>query len=177
MLERVIFAGFGGQGVLTLGKIVAGVSMQKFPHVTYFPSYGTEVRGGTANCQVIISTQEIASPIAERADSMILMNQPSLERFLPRLGRRRGAFVNTSLAEPPEDDKRVVKIPATDMAAKLGDVRVANIIMLGAYLAGQKWAEKETFEKYLTQWLKAKGEKIVELNLEAFKIGWNFKPQ
>ncbi|HUU28733.1 MAG TPA: 2-oxoacid:acceptor oxidoreductase family protein [archaeon] len=175
MLERVIFAGFGGQGVLTIGKTVAGLGLKHFPHVTYFPSYGIEVRGGTANCQVILSTEEIASPVVERADNMILMNQPSLERFLPRLKGRGGrAFVNSSLARAPED-RRVVNLPATDMAAELGDVRSANIIMLGAYLSGQKWAAKETFKKHLAQKLKRKGENVVELNLRAFELGWGYK--
>ena len=92
MLERVIFAGFGGQGVLTIGKMVAELGMDAFPQVTYFPSYGTEVRGGTANCQVILSSREIASPIVDTADSLILMNQPSLEKFFPLLKRGGIAF-------------------------------------------------------------------------------------
>jgi 2-oxoglutarate ferredoxin oxidoreductase subunit gamma len=176
MLERVIFAGFGGQGVLTIGKMVARMGMQKFEHVTYFPSYGTEVRGGTANCQVILSDQEIASPIAERADSAILMNQPSLERFLPRVKRQGLAFVNTSLIESPED-RRIVPLPATEIASELNDVRAANIIMLGAYLSGRKWADKKLFIKSLEEMFKKKGEETLELNLKAFELGWNYKPE
>ncbi len=176
MLERVIFAGFGGQGLLTIGKMVARVGMQTFEHVTYFPSYGTEVRGGTANCQVILSDQEIASPVIERADSAILMNQPSLERFLPRVKKLGRAFVNSSLAEPPQDSK-VVPLPATEMASELNDVRAANIIMLGAYLSGQKWADKKLFTKTLEEMFKQKGQQTLELNLKAFELGLNYKPQ
>jgi len=176
MLERVIFAGFGGQGVLTIGKMVARAGMQKFEHVTYFPSYGTEVRGGTANCQVILSSEEIASPIVEKADSAILMNQPSLERFLPRVRSQGRAFVNTSLAETPPKDNRIVPLPATETASGLKDVRAANIIMLGAYLSGRKWADRSMFEKNLEEMFKPKGEEILELNLEAFELGWNYQP-
>ena len=173
MLERVIFAGFGGQGVLTIGKMVAELGMDAFPQVTYFPSYGTEVRGGTANCQVILSGEEIASPIVETADSLILMNQPSLEKFFHLLKRGGRAFVNNSLAQPVED-KRVVALPATELANRLQDVRAANIIILGAYLAGQKWASKKAFEKLLSRKLKTKGEKTVRLNLKALEIGWSY---
>jgi len=176
MLERVIFAGFGGQGVLTIGKMVARVGMQNFEHVTYFPSYGTEVRGGTANCQVILSDQEIASPIVEKADSAILMNQPSLERFLPRVKKQGRAFVNTSLAEAPQDT-RVVLLPATEMASELNDIRAANIIMLGAWLSGRKWADKKLFTKSLEEMFGKKGEETLELNLKAFELGWNYKPE
>ena len=176
MLERVIFAGFGGQGMLTIGKIVARVGMQTFEHVTYFPSYGTEVRGGTANCQVILSDQEIASPVIERADSAILMNQPSLERFFPRVKKLGRAFVNSSLAEPPQDSK-VVPLPATEMASELNDVRAANTIMLGAYLSGQKWADQRLFVKSLEEMFKQKGQQTLELNLKAFELGLNYKPQ
>jgi 2-oxoglutarate ferredoxin oxidoreductase subunit gamma len=172
MLERVIFAGFGGQGVLTLGKLTAGLGLGVFPHVTYFPSYGTEVRGGTANCQVILSSEEIASPVVERADSLIVMNQPSLERFLPVLLARGGrAYVNSSLAEVP-DDPRVTALPATDLAADLGDVQAANMILLGAYLAGRKLFAREAVERFLVQRLKKKGDAVVELNLRALGQGW-----
>ena len=176
MLERVIFAGFGGQGVLTIGKMVARVGMQKFEHVTYFPSYGTEVRGGTANCQVILSEEEIASPLVEKADSAILMNQPSVERFLPRVKKQGRAFVNTSLIESPED-RRIVPLPATEMASEINDIRAANIIMLGAYLSGQKWADKKLFVKNLEEMFKKKGGETLELNLKAFELGWNHKPE
>jgi len=171
MLERVVIAGFGGQGVLTIGKMVAEVGLGTFPHVTYFPSYGTEVRGGTANCQVILSSEEIASPVIDKADSLILMNQPSLEKFFPLLKRGGRAFVNSSLATPPAD-RRVAAVPATGLADRLRDVRAANIIIMGAYLAGQRWADKKAFEKLLSRKLKAKGEKTVRLNLKALEICW-----
>jgi len=177
MLERVVFAGFGGQGLLTIGKMVTKAGLKAFPHVTYFPSYGTEVRGGTANCHVILSSEEIASPVIDTADTLILMNQPSLEKFFPLLKRGGRAFVNSSLAEAPED-KRVVALPATELANKLQDVRAANIIILGAYLAGQKWAEKKAFQKLLSHRLKAKGEQTVRINLKALELGWSYsKPR
>lgn len=174
MLERIIFAGFGGQGVLTMGKVVAGVGMELFDHVTYFPSYGTEVRGGTANCQVVLSDTEIASPIVDRADSMIVMNQPSLERFLPRLAVDGGVYVNTSLAESPNDE-RAVCVPATDMASDLGDVRVANTVLLGAYLSTREWADIDRFRAFLEKQLGDKGRKVLEINLAALRQGLEFR--
>ena len=104
------------------------------------------------------------------------MNQPSLERFLPRVRSQGRAFVNTSLAETPPKDNRIVPLPATETASGLKDVRAANIIMLGAYLSGRKWADRSMFEKNLEEMFKPKGEEILELNLEAFELGWNYQP-
>ena len=172
MLERVIFAGSGGQGVLTIGKMVAEVGLDCVSHVTYFPSYGTEVRGGTANCQVILSDEEIASPIADIVDSIFIMNQPSLERFLPRLKKNGAAFINSSMAEPDITDPRIVALPVTDIANDLGDVRAANVILLGAYIADKGWASREKFENLLKKRLGSKGTELVSLNIKALERGF-----
>lgn len=172
MLERGIFAGSGGQGVLTIGKTVAEVGLDSVSHVTYFPSYGTEVRGGTANCQVILSDEEIASPIADVVDSIFIMNQPSLERFIPRLSKRGTAFVNSSMAAPDLGDPRIIALPVTDIANDLGDVRAANVVLLGAYIADKSWAPIEKFENLLRKRLGSKGTELVSLNLKALERGF-----
>jgi len=140
MTERVIMAGFGGQGMMLLGKLLAAVAMDEGREVTFFPSYGAEVRGGTAHCHVVISDEPIYSPIVERADSLIIMNQPSYGKFRPRLKPGGLLLLNTSMADPDPAQERgspcvYLSIPATDTANQLGNVRVANVVMLGAYAA------------------------------------------
>lgn len=138
MIERIIFAGSGGQGVMTIGKALARAAMLTDLNCTYFPSYGTEVRGGTANCRVVITDGEIYSPLVEEAETLFAMNQPSYERFRPNLKPGGLLVVNTSMATPLEADGGILAIPATDLAHELGDVRVANVILLGAYNARRK---------------------------------------
>lgn len=134
MLERILIAGSGGQGIILLGKLLARLAVDAIPHITFFPSYGAEVRGGTSNCQVIFSTNEIASPLAETLDSLIIMNQQSLTRFRKGLAKNGLAVINKSLCQPPRD-KRFVLVRATEIADKLGNTRAANFIMLGAWIA------------------------------------------
>ena len=143
MYERIIFAGSGGQGVMTLGKVVARAAMLTDLNCTYLPSYGTEVRGGTANCTVVISDDEIFSPVVESADVLFAMNEPSYKRFAPRLKPDGLLVINTSMAEPDQTNDRTVTIPATDIANELGDVRVANVVLLGAYNARRKLLDDE----------------------------------
>ena len=138
MEERILIAGAGGQGALTLGKFVAQVAMEEH-RVTFFPSYGAEVRGGTAHCHVVISDTEIADPVVEEATAMIVMNQASYARFAPRM-RPDGLLVtNSSMVqpEPPVACGRLLAIPASQRAIELGDIRVANIILLGAMNAAR----------------------------------------
>lgn len=134
MNERMILAGSGGQGLLTLGKLLVTCGMAEGRHVTYFPAYGTEVRGGTAHCHVIMSDEEIFSPLVEEATALLVMNQPSLDRFGPLLARGGLLVVNTSMASAPKParGRTIVGIPASRIATELGDVRVANMVLLGA---------------------------------------------
>jgi len=135
VLERVIIAGFGGQGVIFLGKLIAQACMHEGRNVTYFPAYGPEVRGGKANCHVVVSSDEIFSPVVAAADTLVVMNQPSWDYFLPRLKPDGLAVVNASLIAPAGqgDGQALVPVPATDVAKQLGDVRAANMVMLGAH--------------------------------------------
>ncbi len=139
MTERIIIAGSGGQGIMLLGKVLAESAMRDNKYVTWFPSYGAEVRGGTAYCMVIISDQEISSPYIKKADTLIVMNAPSLKRFQERIKNNGLLIVNSSLA------KEIIKIKDieqfncrfTDIALKLGNIKVANMVAVGFY-AGKK---------------------------------------
>lgn len=135
MLIKTVFAGFGGQGVLSIGLSIAQAAMLEGKHVTYLPSYGAEVRGGTANCTVAISDEEIASPVASSPEFLVAMNQPSLLRFQNQIESGGTIFVNSSLVEVEitRGDVEVVPVLANKIAEDLGSPRAANMVMLGAF--------------------------------------------
>ncbi|MBA4388448.1 MAG: 2-oxoacid:ferredoxin oxidoreductase subunit gamma [Verrucomicrobia bacterium] len=170
MLERLLIAGSGGQGVLVIGKLLAAIAANKVPHVTFFPSYGVEVRGGTSNCQVILSDEEIASPVAEYVDSMIIMNQASADRFLSRGVPDCIKLVNTSLSSVDKAYK-AVGIRATDLANDLGNTCVANFIMLGAYQVRRPIMSSTDIEKGIEEIFTGRKSALVDLNIKAFRAG------
>ena len=173
MNERMILAGSGGQGVLTVGRILAEAAMECDHQVTFFPAYGTEVRGGTAHCHVAVSDEEIFSPVVEQATSMIIMNQLSLDRFLPCLIPGGLLVLNSSLAETPDDcDAEVVAVPASDLANdELGDLRVANMILLSALLARRAIVPTENVVRLMEKKLSGKRPELIELNHRALELG------
>ena len=176
MLERAIIAGFGGQGLMFMGKLTIKTMMDEGFHVTYFPSYGAEVRGGTAKCQIIVSSEEIASPIVEAADTLVVMNQPSYERFKPQLAPDGVMLANTSLVQvsDPPPAKLIIEVPATQMALDLGDVRCANMIMMGVYNIVRDFVP---FEVLIEQMKAAFGERksaVWEINTKAIEAGRQF---
>ena len=171
--ERAIFCGAGGQGLLTIGKLLAGLAVERFPHVTYIPSYGAEVRGGVSNCRVILSDGEIASPVVEQADAIVAMNQPSADRFLPMLVPDGTAFVNTSLVVPPAGLERVVALPATQWAQEFGDIRTANMVMLGAYLGRRDLLVPERVLRAIEECAPRVGRQTTDANRRCFPRGWD----
>lgn len=172
MRERILIAGSGGQGVLLIGRILASVAMKHVPHVTFFPSYGVEVRGGTSNCQVVLASDEISSPVCETFDTMIIMNQASQDRFMQDVPDDTTlCILNTSLCEPP-DHQRVMGIPATDWANELGDTRAANLIMLGAYIGRRNMLERADVETGIRSAFNGKSTQLAALNLRAFEKGF-----
>jgi 2-oxoglutarate ferredoxin oxidoreductase subunit gamma len=172
--ERVIFSGSGGQGLMLIGKLFASLAVDKFPFITFIPSYGAEVRGGTSNCRIILSEEEIASPIVEHADSVLVMNQPSAERFLPMLAEGGTAFINQSMAAVPAHLGNVVAVPATEWAQELGDIRAANMVMLGCYLGRKGYFTREDMLATIGRVFAGKGgDKAVEINRQAFLRGWD----
>lgn len=136
MYQDVMIAGFGGQGVLLAGKLLAYAGMLEGRQVTWFPSYGAEIRGGTANCTVIIASEEIGSPVVQSPSSMLIFNDASFKKFEKRIRQNGQIFVNTSLVHeaPTRDDLSRIEVMANDIAEDLGDIRVSNMVMLGAFL-------------------------------------------
>ena len=173
MLEKVIIAGFGGQGVMLMGRLLAYAGMLEGKNVAWMPSYGPEMRGGTANCTVIISSEEIASPVVPDPMSIIAMNKPSLDKFEPTVEKDGLILVNSSLVEQKvnRDDVAVVRVPANDIANKLGNLRVANMVVLGAYVKKSGVVKLETIFKVLEKTLTGPKQKLIDINKEALKIG------
>lgn len=155
-----------------IGKLLAQLMMEEGYRITYFPSYGAEVRGGTANCHIIISTNEIYSPVVEEADSLIIMNQPSYRKFVGRLKEGGIAFLNSSMVEAEEhSNRRFILVPATDIASELGDVRVGNVVMLGVYNAVRGFLPDEKVLQYLGKVLAGRKAELLPLNEKAYRRG------
>jgi len=174
MLIKTIFAGFGGQGVLSMGLSLAQAAMVEGKNVTYLPAYGVEVRGGTANCTVAISDEEIASPVASSPEYIVAMNQPSLDRFQNQIASGGLLFVNSSLieAEIARGDIEIVEVPASDIAEELGSPKSANMVMLGALTKKSNLVSISTLIKGLKDTLKNK-EKLVAINKKALMAGYD----
>jgi len=173
MLIKIIFSGFGGQGVLMMGYILAFSAMREGKHVTYLPSYGAEVRGGTANCTVSISDEEIASPVASFPDYVIAMNKPSLIRYEAQIKQKGTLLLNSDLIDidPTRRDIEVFKIPANTLAKKLKSERTINMIMLGALAAATEISSIDSLMNGLTEVVKAKTTKQMELNRKGLEMG------
>lgn len=173
MLERVIVAGFGGQGVVFLGKLLAQAMMDEGRNVTYFPAYGPEVRGGRANCHVIISTEPILCPIVLRPETLLIMNQVSWDYFAPILKEDGLAVVNASLvdAEANASAQQLLGVPATEIANGLGDVRATNMVMLGAYNHVRGLLPTERLLEHLRAALGGAKAALFELNRNAVLRG------
>jgi len=174
---RLIMAGFGGQGILLLGLGLAESGMRSGCHVSWIPSYGPEMRGGTANCHVNLSDKRIGSPLVSRPTVLIAMNLPSLEKFEPEVEEGGLIIYDSELVSraPKRDDVEVLAIPATKMADELGNTRAANMVILGAYIAYTKVLSKEVVINALPAFIKRKN--LVPLNEKAIKVGIDFVEQ
>lgn len=173
MFEGILIAGFGGQGVLSTGQLLANAGMIEGRHVAWIPSYGPEMRGGTANCGVTISDQPISSPVVSEPTVLIVMNRPSLEKFEKSVVPGGAVFINSSLIDIKANrrDVRVFYIPANDMAEELGNARVANNIILGALIELTGVVTPEAVEKSLLEVLPEHHHKTIPLNLKALESG------
>ena len=169
MLEMNLFAGFGGQGMLLIGELLAGAGMNEGLHVSWLPSYGPEMRGGTANCSVVLSDKPIASPVITQANCVVAMNRPSLDKF-EALARSGGLLiVNSSLidSKASRDDLEVCYVPANDMAEKLGNAQVANMIILGAYLSRRPIVKIDSVLEVLRERLGERRAHLIDINRDA----------
>jgi 2-oxoglutarate ferredoxin oxidoreductase subunit gamma len=173
MLERNLIAGFGGQGVLLIGQLLAYAGMLEGREVSWLPSYGPEMRGGTANCSVIISDQPVGSPLVSSATSLIVMNRPSLEKFEPIVKPGGMLFINSSIIDikAKRTDIDVYYVPCNDLAEEMGNPRVANMIMLGAYIAKSKCVDIENILQALLVKLGEKKAHLIPENRKALLKG------
>ena len=174
METNLLVAGFGGQGIMMLGKLIAFAACDNSEKkVTFFPSYGAEQRGGTANCYVVISDNEIGEPVSEKVDDLIVMNGPSLSRFLPNLKPGGNLFINSTIVqdEIERSDINIIKAPVTDISLEMGNSKVLNIVMLGVYVGYTNILPTEDVEKSIIDILGKKADLIL-LNKEAFSRGF-----
>lgn len=173
---RIICAGFGGQGIMLLGRILAETGMRAGKNVTAIPSYGAEVRGGTAYSMVIISEDKIPSSVIDKADICIIMNKPSFDKFKGQVVKGGTIIVNSSLVDEnaKRNDIKLVKIPATEIAISLGNVRTANIVMFGAFLNLTKLIKKEGADNLLEE-IFGKKKEMLGINKNAFLKGLEYK--
>ena len=170
---KIIIAGFGGQGIVVIGNILARACVIEDKNVTGMVSYGAEMRGGTTNATVVISEEEIASPYVVHPTHAIVLNHPSLERFEPELVAGGTVLLNTSLMQrdPERGDLAQIRIAATDIAHELGNLKVANIVALGAFVRHTQLVDIKSIEQGLGDLFGAKKPALVELNLEALAAG------
>ncbi len=172
MIERVLIAGAGGQGIMLLGKVLAETALLEDKFVTWLPAYGPEVRGGAAHCMVTISDDEIGSPYIDKADTLIIMNQMSLNKFKSRINYNGLMCINSSLARPDKDSKvKTVAGRFTDIALGLGNIKVANMAALGSYLANKNTVRKENIIKVIKKMAPKDKPELIEVNLAALKKG------
>ncbi len=156
---------------MLLGKIMAEAAMRENKFVTWLPAYGAEVRGGAAYCMVIISDKEIGSPCIDKADTLIIMNNPSLQRFKNRL-KHKGLFIINSSLTQGHDDIRAVKHPFSDIALRLGNIRIANMIILGCYLVHKKALDIKTVLKVVEEFAPPDKKGLIAINQRALKEGY-----
>ncbi len=172
-MSEIIVAGFGGQGVLLLGQLIAYGGMLEDKEVTWFPAYGPEQRGGTCNCSVVVSKEEIGSPVVSKPTSVIAMNTPSIERFENDIVPHGLLVYNSSLSEikPDRSDLRIIAVPANEIADKLGSSRVANMVLLGAFIEATGIVESTSIEASLKIVISERNHHLIPLNMQALKEG------
>ncbi|MTI68504.1 MAG: 2-oxoacid:ferredoxin oxidoreductase subunit gamma [Firmicutes bacterium] len=173
MQERVVIAGFGGQGVMSMGQLLTYAGMIENKHVSWLPSYGPEMRGGTANCNVMVSDDPIGSPIVTEATTAVVMNLPSLYKFEDDVVKDGHLLINSSLIEEEanRDDVGVYYIPANEIAVELGNAKVANMVMLGAYLELTKIVKVESVIEALKKVFGESKAHLIPLNEKALAKG------
>jgi len=173
MLEEMIIAGFGGQGIMSMGQLIAYAGMLEGKNVSWLPSYGPEQRGGTANCAVVVSDTPVGSPLVSRPSTVIVLNNPSFDKFEPMV-RPGGLLIsNISLVDRTSARKDItnIEVKATDLANELGNPKIANMILLGAYLENCRIVQEESILESLKKVLSKDKHHLLELNKQALRKG------
>jgi 2-oxoglutarate ferredoxin oxidoreductase subunit gamma len=178
MEKSVILAGFGGQGILLAGEVLANALMMDDKNVTWYPCYGAEMRGGTVNCEIVTSETEVSSVNKKEADFIIALNQLSFEKFLPRLKKGGYVIANSSLVKEIKSrlDVNYLFAPITAMANELGEVRISNIISLGMLAKIGQLTTVDGLHKAIERVLPEHRKNLLPLNLKALEAGFNFVP-
>lgn len=176
--ESVLIAGFGGQGILLAGEVLANALMMDDKNVTWYPCYGAEMRGGTVNCEIVASDEEVSSVNKKEADFIIALNQLSFDKFLPKLKKGGWIIANSSLVKELRSriDVNYLFAPITNLANELGELRISNIISLGLLAKVSKLTSIETLHKALDAVLPEHRKNLLPLNLKALEMGFNFEP-
>lgn len=174
MERSTIIAGFGGQGILFAGKVLAEAALLEGREVLWIPSYGPEMRGGTASCTVIVADRPIGSPVVDRADHAVVLNPPSMAKYTPLVARGGLLVVNTTLieAEPDRDDIDVLPVPCTAVARRAGDDRLVSVVALGALIGARRFVEPESVHRALNVLLGQSHGDIVAADIAAFDAGY-----
>ncbi len=177
MQTEIIIAGFGGQGVLFAGQLLAYAGLDQGKEVTWIPSYGPEMRGGTANCTVIIADEEIGSPIVRTPQAVIALNLPSVEKYESMVKPGGVLVINKSIVDRKvtRTDIKVVEVPGNDIAEKIGDKRMTNMVLLGGLLANLPILPLEAIEKTLKEHLPERHHKLLPSNYKALREGATYK--
>ena len=175
MTQEIIFAGFGGQGILFAGKVVAYAGMNEGKNVSHLPSYGPEMRGGTANCSVIVSDEPVASPVITDPTSLVVMNGPSLDKFENSVVKGGKIFIDSTLIsrDVERNDVEVFKIDATNLANKMGLPKLANIIMVGKLVKETGLFTYDEIKKAVTKMAPPSKPELLQNNMKAFDTGYN----
>ena len=173
MYQGIIMAGFGGQGIISGGILLAYAGMIEGKHVTFFPAYGAEMRGGTANCSIVLSSEPVASPVVGSPDSLLIMNEPSLARFEDSLKPDGLMIINSSLvnSKPARADITAIEIPVSDIAEEVGNIKISNMVILGAYAKKTGAVSIESLKNSFAKVYLRTNEAMIELNKKAIDKG------
>ena len=172
--HNLIISGFGGQGVLVIGNLLSYAAMMEQKQVTFLPTYGVEMRGGTASCTVVISSEEIGSPIIETPQAAIVMNLPSLVKFQDRVLKEGLLMFNSSLIDPKEatrSDVEILPIPVNQIALENGNPKLANMVALGAFIEKTKWVQTASVFESLNKVLDQRYHHLIPANIKAIELG------
>jgi len=175
MIHDVFMAGFGGQGILLAGNLLAYAAIDQGLNASFFPAYGVEKRGGAANCTVIVTDGDVGSPVVGEPGKVLLFNQLSLEKYYPRVRKGGLCLINSSLAklavEDLRDDIATLQLPATDMAVEAGDARLVNMVMLGAFIGRTRVVPMEAVKAALAGVLPERNHRFIPMNHTALDAG------